>query len=108
MFLQCHGILFSKSETFLHLATEQLLQDIFCIRSEVVLQLELPFQHPVRDDLPVVPSEGRGPGQHVVDEDAKTPPVHLLAMSTNKVETLIVLRSTLKGERERRNERFKL
>ena len=42
-----------------------------------------------------------------MDEDPKAPPVHFLAMSTNRVETLIVLRFTIK-ERERRNERFQL
>ena len=107
MFLQSHRILLPKSEPFIHLATEQLLQDVFCIRSEVVLELQLALQDPLGDDLPVVSSEGRGPGQHVVDEDPKAPPVHFLAMSTNRVETLIVLRFTIK-ERERRNERFQL
>ena len=99
--LQCSRILFPKSETFFHLTTEQLLQDVFCVRSEVVLQLQLPLQYPLGDDLPVVASEGRGPCEHVVDEDPKAPPVHFLAMSTNRVETLIVWRFTIKGERER-------
>ena len=107
MLFQCSCILFPKSETFFHLTTEQLLQDVFCVRSEVVLQLQLPLQYPLGDDLPVVSSEGRGPCEHVVNEDPKAPPVHFLAMSTNRVETLIVLRFTIK-ERERRNERFQL
>ena len=101
MLLQCNRILFPKSETFFHLTTEQLLQDVFCVGSEVVLELQLPLQYPLGDDLPVVASEGRGSGEHVVDEDAKAPPVHFLAMSTNRVETLIVWRFTIKGERER-------
>ena len=101
MFLQCRGILLPKSKTFLHLTAEQLLQDVFCIRSEVVLQLQLPFHHSLSDDLPVVASKGRGSCEHVVDEDSETPPVHLLAMSTNRVQKLLVLRFTIKGERER-------
>ena len=108
MFSDGESVSVPGPEPLVHRPVEQLLQDVLRVRGEVVLELELPLEHSLRDGLPVGAGEGRGSGQHVMNQDAETPPVHLLAMSTNKVETLIVLRSTLKGERERRNERFKL
>ena len=69
-------------EPLVHRPVEQLLQDVLRVRGEVVLELELPLEHSLRDGLPVGAGEGRGSGQHVMNQDAETPPVHLLAMPT--------------------------
>ena len=101
MFSDGEGIPVPGPEPLVHRPVEQLLQDVLRVGGEVVLELELPLEHPLRDGLPVGAGEGRGSGQHVVNQDAETPPVHLLSMSTNMVQKLLVWRFTIKGERER-------
>ena len=82
MFSDGEGIPVPGPEPLVHRPVEQLLQDVLRVGGEVVLELELPLEHPLRDRLPVGAGEGRGSGQHVVNQDAETPPVRLLPMPT--------------------------
>ena len=84
--LQGIGITFPEPETLLHLPIEQFLQYVLRVRGQIVLQLELPLEDPLGDDLPVVAGEGGSPGQHVVDQDAEAPPVDLLAVPADSCE----------------------
>ena len=72
----------TRAQSLLHRSVEKPLDDVLGIGCEVVLELQLPPEHPLRDGLPVVASEGRRAGQHVVNENSEAPPVHLLAMPT--------------------------
>jgi len=80
MLLDGKSISISVSKSLLHISVEKLLENILGIWSQIVLELEFTLENPLGDGLPVVPGEGRGSRQHVVDQDTETPPVHLLPM----------------------------
>ena len=76
------GVLLPGTEPLLHGPVEQPLDDVLGVGGQVVLELELASEDPLRDGFSVVAGKWRRSSQHVVDQDAKTPPVHLLSMPT--------------------------
>ena len=81
-------IILSVAEPGFHRALKQLPQQVLGIGSEVLLQLQLGFEHSLSNHFPIVAGEGGISGEHVVGEDSKAPPVNFLAMpaATKKVQ----------------------
>ena len=70
------------AQPLLHGPVEQPLDDVLGVGCQVILELKFASEDPVCDGLSVVAGKWRRSRQHVVDENSKTPPVHLLTMPT--------------------------
>ena len=86
--LNGQGVPLTRAKPLFHGPVEQPLDNVFCVRCQVILELKFASEDPLCDGLSVVAGKWRRSRQHVVDKDTKTPPVNLLTMPTVKINSM--------------------